>query len=202
MSAHPRLSEPLAIGSLTLPHRILMGSMHTGMEDDPEQFPELAAFFAERARGGAGLMITGGFSPNDDGRLTPDGGQLSDPARVPEHRIITDAVHGAGGLIAVQLLHAGRYAYHPGAVSASATQSPISPFPARELDDAGVRRTIEDFARAAVLAQEAGYDAVEIMGSEGYLLNQFLAQRTNQREDDWGGDAQRRRRFPVDKLGW
>ncbi|WP_144790522.1 NADPH-dependent 2,4-dienoyl-CoA reductase [Kocuria palustris] len=198
MSAHPRLSEPLAIGSLTLPHRILMGSMHTGMEDDPEQFPELAAFFAERARGGAGLMITGGFSPNDDGRLTPDGGQLSDPARVPEHRIITDAVHGAGGLIAVQLLHAGRYAYHPGAVSASATQSPISPFPARELDDAGVRRTIEDFARAAVLAQEAGYDAVEIMGSEGYLLNQFLAAHTNQRDDEWGGDARRRRRLPVE----
>ena len=198
MTAHPRLSAPLSIGALDLPHRILMGSMHTGMEDDPEQFPELAAYFAERARGGAGLMITGGFSPSSEGRLTPGGGQLSDPAQVTDHRILTDAVHDAGGLLALQILHAGRYAYHPKAVSASATQSPISPFPARELTDEQVRAAIQDFARCAVLAQEAGYDAVEIMGSEGYLLNQFLAQRTNQREDDWGGDAQRRRRFPVE----
>lgn len=198
MTAHPRLSAPLSIGALDLPHRILMGSMHTGMEDDPEQFPELAAYFAERARGGAGLMITGGFSPSSEGRLTPGGGQLSDPAQVADHRILTDAVHDAGGLLALQILHAGRYAYHPKAVSASATQSPISPFPARELTDEQVRAAIQDFARCAVLAQEAGYDAVEIMGSEGYLLNQFLAQRTNQREDDWGGDAQRRRRFPVE----
>ncbi|PZO69627.1 MAG: NADPH-dependent 2,4-dienoyl-CoA reductase [Kocuria palustris] len=198
MTEHPRLSAPLSIGRLELPHRILMGSMHTGMEDDPEQFPELAAYFAERARGGAGLMITGGFSPNGEGRLTPGGGRLSDPAQAAHHRILTDAVHEAGGLLALQILHAGRYAYHPKAVSASATQSPISPFPARELTDEQVRAAIQDFARCAVLAQEAGYDAVEIMGSEGYLLNQFLAQRTNQREDDWGGDAQRRRRFPVE----
>ncbi|MDN5573969.1 MAG: NADPH-dependent 2,4-dienoyl-CoA reductase [Micrococcales bacterium] len=198
MTAHPRLSAPLSIGRLELPHRILMGSMHTGMEDDPEQFPELAAYFAERARGGAGLMITGGFSPNGEGRLTPGGGQLSDPAQAAHHRILTDAVHEAGGLLALQILHAGRYAYHPKAVSASATQSPISPFPARELTDEQVRAAIQDFARCAVLAQEAGYDAVEIMGSEGYLLNQFLAQRTNQRDDEWGGNVQRRRRFPVE----
>lgn len=197
MAAFPLLAAPIALGSLRLPHRAVMGSMHTGMEDDPAQFPELATYFAERTRGGAGLMITGGFSPDDAGRLTPSGGQLSRPEQVADHRIITDAVHEAGGLIALQLLHAGRYAYHPGAVSASATRSPISPHPAAEMSDAQIRETIAAFGRMAGLAQEAGYDAVEIMGSEGYLLNQFLAQRTNQRSDEWGGDAARRRRFPV-----
>ncbi|WFP15364.1 FAD-dependent oxidoreductase [Citricoccus muralis] len=194
----PLLSRGITVGPLDLPHRIIMGSMHTGLEDRAEDFPQLARFYAERARGGAGLMITGGFSPNDAGRLTADGGRLANADDVQSHRLITEAVHRDGAKIAVQLLHAGRYAFHSGAVSASATHAPINRFPARELSSGEVTQTIADFVASARLALEAGYDAIEIMGSEGYLINQFLSGTTNLRDDEWGGDAERRRRFALE----
>ncbi|MDO5618107.1 NADPH-dependent 2,4-dienoyl-CoA reductase [Kocuria sp.] len=198
MTRYPHLFTPVTLGHLTLPNRVIMGSMHTGMEDDPEQFPELAAYFAERVRGGAALVVTGGFSPDDAGVLYPGGGQLTTTAQATQHRTITDAVHHAGGKVLLQLLHAGRYAAHEQAVAPSASQAPINRYPAEEMTAQQVTETISAFARAAALAAEAGYDGVEIMGSEGYLLNQFLAERTNQRTDEWGGDGERRRRFPVE----
>lgn len=197
MTAHPYLFSPVTIGSLQLPNRVIMGSMHTGMEDDPAQFPELAAYFTERVRGGAALVVTGGFSPDEAGILYPGGGKLTTTAEAADHRVITDAVHQAGGKILLQLLHAGRYAAHEQAVAPSATQAPINRFPAAEMTPEQIESTVSAFANAAARAQEAGYDGVEIMGSEGYLLNQFLAERTNHRTDEWGGDAGRRRRFPV-----
>lgn len=197
MTAYPHLFTPVTLGCLTLPNRVIMGSMHTGMEDEPEQFPELAAYFAERVRGGAALVVTGGFSPDETGVLYPGGGSLTTTEQATRHRTVTDAVHQAGGKILLQLLHAGRYAAHPDAVAPSASQGPINRYPAAEMTPQQITDTIESFARAATLVQEAGYDGVEIMGSEGYLLNQFLVERTNQRADEWGGDAERRRRFPV-----
>lgn len=197
-TSFPLLSRGITVGPLELPHRIIMGSMHTGLEDRLEDFPRLGRFYAERARGGAGLMITGGFSPNDAGRLTAEGGALVTAEEVTAHRILTEAVHEEGAAIAIQLLHAGRYAFHPGAVSASATQAPINRFPARELSGDDVAATVADFIAAARRAQDAGYDAIELMGSEGYLINQFLSATTNHREDDWGGDAMRRRRFALE----
>jgi len=175
-----------------------MGSMHTGLEEAPDGFERMAAFYAERARGGVGLIVTGGIAPNFAGRVEPRASQLSLPWQVARHRLIADAVHAAGGRIAMQILHAGRYAYHPFSVAPSAIRSPITPFKPRALSRWGVRRTIAAYVRSARLAQRAGYDGVEIMGSEGYLINEFVAPRTNHRSDEWGGSLENRLRFPVE----
>src|SRR3954447_9427506 len=175
-----------------------MGSMHTGLEDRAKDFDRLATYYAERARGGVGLIVTGGFAPHLAGALYPGGSVLVTRRQARRHRVITNAVHREGGKVALQILHAGRYAYHPLAVSASALKSPISPFAPRALTARGIRSTVDAYARCARLAREAGYDGVEIMGSEGYLLNQFLAPRTNRRTDAWGGTAEKRRRLPVE----
>jgi 2,4-dienoyl-CoA reductase (NADPH2) len=198
MSDYPHLLQPLDLGHVTLPNRVIMGSMHTGLEDRAADFPRLAAYLAERARGGAGLIVTGGFAPNVEGTLYPLASKLSTRREAARHRQVTEAVHEAGGRVALQLLHAGRYAYTPWCVAPSAVKSPISRFRPRALSDRGVRRQIRAFARSAELAKEAGYDGVEIMGSEGYLVNQFLAPRTNQRTDRWGGTPENRRRFAVE----
>ena len=198
MPAYPHLLAPLDLGFTTLRNRVLMGSMHTGLEEAPDGFAKLAEFYAARARGGVGLIVTGGIAPNLSGRLEPRASQLSFSWQLARHRIITDAVHAAGGKIALQILHAGRYAYHPLAVAPSTSRSPISPFRARGLTAWGVRKTIADYVRCAQLAQRAGYDGVEIMGSEGYLINQFVAPGTNHRDDEWGGPFEHRIRFPVE----
>ena len=197
-TAYPHLLAPLDLGFTTLRNRVLMGSMHTGLEDHAADFPKLAAYFAERAEGGVGLMVTGGFAPNIVGWLKPFAGRLSLPWHVGRHRQVASAVHAHDGKICMQLLHAGRYAYHPLSVAPSKLKAAINPFTPRPLSARGVERQIRDFATAAQLAQEAGYDGVEIMGSEGYLLNEFTAPRTNQRSDAWGGDAARRMRFAVE----
>ncbi|MDX3004314.1 NADPH-dependent 2,4-dienoyl-CoA reductase [Kribbella solani] len=198
MSAYPHLLEPLDLGHVVLPNRVIMGSMHTGLEDRLSDLPKLAAYFAERARGGAGLMVTGGYAPNRTGWLTPFGSALTSTKQATRHRLLTDAVHAEGGRIALQILHAGRYAYHPFSVSASALKAPINPFKPRALSDRGVRRQIAAYADCAALARDAGYDGVEIMGSEGYFINQFLAERTNRRTDRWGGSPENRRRLAVE----
>ncbi len=198
MSTYPHLLAPLDLGFTTLRNRVLMGSMHTGLEEAPDGFARMAAFYAARARGGVGLMVTGGIAPNFVGRLEPKASQLSFPWQLARHRLITDAVHAEGGKIALQILHAGRYAYHPLSVAPSPSKSPISPFRSRGLSAWGVRRTIVAYARCAKLAQRAGYDGVEIMGSEGYLINQFIAPQTNHRDDEWGGAFENRIRFPVE----
>ncbi|BBX45935.1 NADPH-dependent 2,4-dienoyl-CoA reductase [Mycobacterium cookii] len=195
---YPNLLSPLDLGFTTLRNRVVMGSMHTGLEDRARHIDRLAEYFAERAHGGVGLIITGGYAPNRTGWLLPFASELTSSTQARRHRRVTGAVHDAGGKIALQVLHAGRYAYHPLSVSASSIKAPINPFRPRRLSSAGVRSTIDDFARCTLLAREAGYDGVEIMGSEGYLLNQFLAERTNKRNDDWGGTAEKRRRFPVE----
>jgi 2,4-dienoyl-CoA reductase (NADPH2) len=195
---YPNLFSPLDLGHVTLPNRVLMGSMHTGLEDKARDYDKLAAYFAERARGGVGLMVTGGIAPSVEGWLKPFGGRLSMPWHKPRHRKLTSAVHAEGGRICMQILHAGRYGYHPLSVAPSKIKSPITPFTPRQLSDRGVRRTIRDFVQCARLAQEAGYDGVEIMGSEGYLINEFIAAHTNQRSDAWGGDAARRMQLPVE----
>jgi 2,4-dienoyl-CoA reductase (NADPH2) len=195
---YPHLFSPLDLGFATLPNRVLMGSMHTGLEDHARDFSKLAAFFAERAHAGVGLMVTGGIAPSIEGWLKPFAGRLSMPWHVARHRKVTHAVHAEGGRICMQILHAGRYAYHPLSVAPSAIKSPITPFKPRALSSRGVERTIADFVDCAKLAQDAGYDGVEVMGSEGYLLNQFLAERTNGREDAWGGSVENRQRFPVE----
>jgi 2,4-dienoyl-CoA reductase (NADPH2) len=198
MTPYPHLLSPLDLGFVTLPNRVLMGSMHTGLEDRAAGYPKLAAYLAERAAGGAGLIVTGGIAPNVAGWVAPFAGKLSTRRELPRHRLVTDAVHAAGGKVCMQILHAGRYAYHPFAVAPSALKSPISPFKPRGLGARGVEAQIRAFARCASLAREAGYDGVEIMGSEGYLINEFIASRTNRRKDDWGGDFERRSRFPVE----
>ncbi|HWD01011.1 MAG TPA: NADPH-dependent 2,4-dienoyl-CoA reductase [Amycolatopsis sp.] len=198
MTPYPHLLAPLDLGFTTLRNRVLMGSMHTGLEDRAARFPRLAEYYAERARGGAGLIVTGGFAPNRAGWLLPFAAKLTTSGEAKQHRRLTTPVHDEGGKIALQILHAGRYAYHPFSVSASARKAPINPFRPRALGGAGVERTIADFAACAALAREAGYDGVEIMGSEGYLINQFLAEHTNKRTDAWGGSAERRRRFAVE----
>ncbi len=195
--AYDRLLQPLDLGFTTLPNRVVMGSMHTGLEDRLKDHGKLAAYFAERARGGVGLIVTGGFAPNLVGSFYPGASKLTSRREMRSHRQITEAVHAEGGRIALQLLHAGRYAYHPLQVAPSRIKSRISKFTPIALPDLGVRRQVRAFARAARLAQRAGYDGVEIMGSEGYLINQFLAERTNQRTDDWGGNADKRQRFAV-----
>ncbi len=198
MSTYPHLLEPLDLGFTTLRNRVIMGSMHTGLEDRATDFDRLATYFAERARGGVGLMVTGGFAPNLVGSLYPGGSVLMTSRQARRHQRITNAVHREGGKIALQILHAGRYAYHPLSVSASAIKAPISKFTPRALSSAGVRRQIAAYARCARLAQDASYDGVEIMGSEGYFINQFLAPRTNQRTDEWGGSPENRRRLAVE----
>jgi 2,4-dienoyl-CoA reductase (NADPH2) len=195
---YPNLFAPLDLGHVTLPNRILMGSMHTGLEDKASDYDKLAAYFAERARGGVGLMVTGGISPSIEGWLKPFGGRLTMPWHKPRHRKLTDAVHAEGGHICMQILHAGRYGYHPLSVAPSRIKSPITPFTPRALSARGVERTIDDFVHCAKLARDAGYDGVEVMGSEGYLINEFIAARTNRRNDRWGGDADRRMRFPIE----
>jgi 2,4-dienoyl-CoA reductase (NADPH2) len=196
----PHLLAPLDLGFTTLPNRVLMGSMHTGLEDRADDYPKLAAYFAERAQGGVGLMVTGGIAPNAVGWTKPFAGMLSARRHVPRHRLVTEAVHQAGGRICMQILHTGRYAYHPLAVAPSRLKAPISPFTPRELSGRGVERQISAFVRCAELAQEAGYDGVEVMGSEGYFINQFLVARTNRRSDPWGGSWPNRRRLPLEIL--
>ncbi|PBD01208.1 2,4-dienoyl-CoA reductase [Streptomyces sp. Ag82_O1-15] len=198
MSRYPHLMNPLDLGFTTLPNRVLMGSMHVGLEEAERGFERMAEFYATRARGGVGLIVTGGIAPNDAGRPYEGGAKLTTEAEAAQHTEITAAVHREGGKIAMQILHFGRYAYHQDLVAPSALQAPISPFPPHALTDAEVERTIDDYARAAELAQRAGYDGVEIMGSEGYLINEFIAAQTNQREDRWGGSYENRMRFPVE----
>ncbi|MFD4180111.1 FAD-dependent oxidoreductase [Rhodococcus sp. NPDC058514] len=195
---YPNLLSPLDLGFTTLRNRVVMGSMHTGLEDRARDIPKLAAYFAERARGGVGLIITGGYAPNRTGWLLPFGAKLTNSAEARRHREVTDAVHAEGGKIALQILHAGRYSYQPLSVSASSIKAPINPFRPRALTGRGVESTIGDFVRTARLAQSAGYDGVEIMGGEGYFVNQFLAARTNKRKDKWGGSAENRRRLAVE----
>jgi 2,4-dienoyl-CoA reductase (NADPH2) len=201
-AAYPHLLSPLTIGSgsdaVTLRNRVVMGSMHTGLEDRRLDLPKLAAYFAERARGGTGLIVTGGYAPNKRGWLKPLSSEMTTRLQAMRHREVTDAVHAEGGAIALQVLHAGRYGYTPFSVSASTARSPITPFRPSALSAKGVDRTASDFARSVALARKAGYDAVEIMGSEGYLINQFLAERTNDRTDAWGGSAYKRMRFPLE----
>jgi len=194
----PHLLAPIDLGFATLPNRVLMGSMHTGLEDHARDYDRLAAYFAERARGGVGLMVTGGLAPNIAGWLKPFGGRLSMPWHVAWHRKVTRAVHADGGRICMQILHAGRYGYHPLSVAPSKIKSPITPFTPRALSARGVAATIRDFVACAKLAQDAGYDGVEIMGSEGYLINQFLVERTNRRDDEWGGNVEKRQRLPIE----
>ena len=198
MSAYPHLLQPLDLGFTTLRNRVLMGSMHVGLEEAKDGFERMAAFYAERARGGVALMVTGGIAPNDDGRPYPGGARMATEEEAEKHKVVTQAVHDAGSKIAMQILHFGRYAYHPGLVAPSAIKAPIAPMPPRELTSAEVERTIEDYAHSAAMAQKAGYDGVEIMGSEGYLINEFTATRTNQRTDEWGGEYENRMRFPVE----
>ncbi|WP_405061790.1 NADPH-dependent 2,4-dienoyl-CoA reductase [Kribbella sp. NBC_01505] len=198
MTAYPHLLEPLDLGHVVLPNRVIMGSMHTGLEDRLSDLPKLAAYFAERARGGVGLMVTGGYAPNRAGWLFPFGSTLNTRRQARKHRVLTDAVHKEGSRIALQILHAGRYSYQPFSVSASAIKAPINPFKPRALSDRGVRKQIKAYVGCAALAQEAGYDGVEIMGSEGYFINQFLAERTNKRTDRWGGSPENRRRLAVE----
>lgn len=198
MTTFPNLLRPLDLGFTTLPNRVLMGSMHVGLEEAPNGFERMAAFYAERARGGAGLIVTGGIAPNEAGRPYPGGAMMTSSDDAAQHRVVTDAVHSEGGKIAMQILHFGRYAYHPELVAPSAIKAPISPFGPRELSDHEVEQTIDDYVRAALLAQQAGYDGVEIMGSEGYLINEFIALHTNHRTDRWGGSYENRMRFPLE----
>ncbi len=195
---YPHLLAPLDLGFTTLKNRVIMGSMHTGLEDRFYNYGKLAAFYRERARGGAGLIVTGGISPNRQGWLLPFGGTLNFLGDVPNHRRVTRAVHEEGGKILLQILHAGRYGYQPFVVSASSIKSPISKFKPKALDAAGIEATIAAYARCAKLAKMAGYDGIEVMGSEGYLLNQFLCARTNKRTDDWGGSIENRMRLPLE----
>ena len=201
MTDYPHLLSPLDLGHTTLKNRVVMGSMHTKLEDRAKDLPKLAAYFAERAEGGVGLIVTGGYAPNWNGWLLPFGSMMTTSGQAKRHRIVTDAVHDAGdgdAKILMQILHAGRYGYHPFSVSASTKKSPITPFKPTRLTSKGVDRTASDFANAAALAKKAGYDGVEIMGSEGYFINQMITARTNDRTDAWGGTAAKRMRFPVE----
>jgi len=197
MTNYPHLLAPLDLGFTTLKNRVLMGSMHTGLEETKD-WNRVAEFYAERARGGVALMVTGGMAPNSEGGVFPGAAGLFSDDDIANHRVVTDRVHDAGGKIAMQILHAGRYAYGPKCVSASAIKSPISPFAPQELDEDGIEKQIADIATSAARAREAGYDGVEVMGSEGYFLNQFLVTHTNKREDRWGGSYENRMRLPIE----
>lgn len=197
MSDYPHLLAPLDLGHVVLPNRVLMGSMHTNLEETGD-WNRVAEFYAERARGGVGLMVTGGMAPNREGGVFPGAAGLFNATDISNHRVVTDRVHDAGGRIAMQILHAGRYAYGPECVAPSPVKSPISPFPPHELDEAGIEKQIADIVTAAQRAREAGYDGVEVMGSEGYFLNQFIVTHTNKRTDRWGGSYENRIRLPVE----
>ena len=197
MTAYPHLLAPLDLGHVTLRNRVLMGSMHTGLEETKD-WNRVAEFYATRARGGVGLMVTGGMAPNPEGGVFPGAAGLFSHDDIRNHRIVTDRVHEAGGRIAMQILHAGRYAYSADCVGSSPVKSPISPFAPKELDEEGIEKQISDIVTAATRAVEAGYDGVEIMGSEGYFLNQFLVRHTNKRQDRWGGSYENRMRLPVE----
>ncbi len=197
---YPHMLAPLELGRITLKNRVLMGSMHTGLEEAPDGFQRLAVFYAERAAGGAGLIVTGGIAPNEAGRVAPNAAKLTSMEEVREHRLVTAAVHAAGGKIAMQILHAGRYSFHPQLVAPSAIQAPINIFSPHGLTEAEVEEQVRDFAACAALAEKAGYDGVEIMGSEGYLINQFIAPATNRRTDRWGGPFENRIRFATEIL--
>lgn len=195
---YTRLFQPLDLGFTSLPNRVLMGSMHVGLEEAPDGFERMAAFYTERVRNEVGLIVTGGVSPNKAGRPWQGGAKMTTPEEAARHRVVTQAVHAQGGKIALQILHFGRYSYQKDLVAPSALQAPINPFPPHALSAEGVEQTIEDFVKCAALAQEAGYDGVEVMGSEGYLLNEFIAMRTNLRGDEWGGSYKNRIRLPVE----
>ena len=197
MSPYPHLLKPLDLGFTILKNRVLMGSMHTGLEEQKNGFERLAAFYAERARGGVGLIVTGGISPDYFGTVMPKAARMTNSSHVKKHKIITEAVHREGGTICMQILHAGRYAYQPWSVAPSAIKSPITPFKPFALPTWGVQKTINNYISAAALAQEAGYDGVEVMGSEGYLINQFIVAKTNKRTDKWGGSYENRIQFPI-----
>tara|TARA_R110000744_G_scaffold72811_6_gene146022 strand:- start:1362 stop:3440 length:2079 start_codon:yes stop_codon:yes gene_type:complete len=197
-SPFPNLLSPLDLGFTTIKNRTLMGSMHLGLEEEKGGFDKLAAFYAERARGGVGLIVTGGISPNIAGWVAPFAGRMSSLRHAKKHKVITDAVHQEGGKICMQILHSGRYGYHPFNVSASAIKAPIAPFKPKALTSRAVKRTIADYVACASYAQVAGYDGVEVMGSEGYLINQFFCERTNQRDDEWGGSLENRARLAVE----
>ncbi|MDO9166984.1 MAG: NADPH-dependent 2,4-dienoyl-CoA reductase [Rhodoferax sp.] len=198
MNPYPHLLKPLELGFTSLPNRVLMGSMHVGLEEAKNGFERMAAFYAERVRGGVGLIVTGGIAPNERGRPMTGGATLMTEAQAAQHQVVTQAVHAEGGKIAMQILHFGRYSYQPELVAPSALKAPINPFVPQALSTQEVEETISDFVRCAALAQFAGYDGVEIMGSEGYLINEFIASRTNQRDDAWGGAYGNRIRFPVE----
>lgn len=198
MSDYPHLLAPLNLGFTTLKNRVLMGSMHVGLEEAPGGYERMAAFYAERAKGGVGLIVTGGISPNDAGLTFAGGNKLDTLQEAEKHKVVTQAVHDAGGKIALQILHTGRYSYQPDIVAPSAIQAPINPSKPHALTSAEVQQTIADFVNCAKLAQYAGYDGVEIMGSEGYLINEFIAARTNHRDDEWGGSYENRIRFPIE----
>lgn len=197
MPTYPHLLKPLDLGFTTLKNRVLMGSMHTGLEEQKNGFERLAAFYAERARGGVGLIVTGGISPDYFGTVMPKAARMTNSSHVKKHKLVTDAVHTEGGKICMQILHTGRYGYQPWSVAPSAIKSPITPFKPFELPTWGVQKTINNYISAASLAKEAGYDGVEVMGSEGYLINQFISSRTNKRTDKWGGPFENRIQFPI-----
>src|SRR6056297_2097936 len=197
MTDYPHLLAPLDLGHVTLKNRVLMGSMHTGLEETRD-WSRVAEFYAARARGGVGLMVTGGMAPNREGGVFPGAAGLYTPEDIANHRLVTDRVHDAGGRIAMQILHAGRYAYSPDCVGPSPVKSPISPFAPKELDEDGIEKQVADIVTAATRAQHAGYDGVEIMGSEGYFINQFLVSHTNRRTDRWGGSYENRMRLAVE----
>lgn len=198
MNRYPHIFKPLDLGFTTLKNRIIMGSMHTGLEEKKNGLERIATYFAERAKGGVGLIVSGGIAPNIQGWTAPFAARMSTKKHAKHHKIITDAVHAEGGKICMQILHSGRYGYHPFAVAPSAIKSPITPFKPFKLKQSGIKRTIRDFVNSASLAKAAGYDGVEIMGSEGYLINQFIAERTNKRSDNYGGSYENRMRLPVD----
>ena len=198
MAKYNRLFEPLQIGNITLKNRVIMGSMHTGLEEAKNGYEKMAKFYGERAKGDVGLIVTGGVSPNLRGRLSPFGSKLTNKKGVRKHSIVTKEVHAQGGKICLQILHGGRYAYHPFSVAPTAIQAPISKFKPKALSSKGVHKVISDFVRCAKYAQDAGYDGVEIMGSEGYLINEFIVTHTNKRTDEWGGSYENRIRFPLE----
>ncbi len=198
MTKYKHIFQPLDLGFTTIKNRILMGSMHTGLEEEKDGYKKIAAFYAERARGGVGLIVTGGIAPDIQGCTNPFSARMSTKKHAKKHKIITEAVHKEGGKICMQILHAGRYGYHPLNVAPSSVKSPITPFKPFKLKKSGIIRTIKNFVKSAILAKEAGYDGVEIMGSEGYLINQFIVKRTNHRNDDWGGSYENRMKLPVE----
>ena len=197
-SKYPNLFDPLDLGFTTLKNRVLMGSMHTGLEETKNGFEKMAAYLGERAAGGVGLIVTGGVAPNRAGWVKPFSARMTKSSHAKKHRLVTERVHEEGAKICMQILHSGRYGYHPLSVAPSALKSPISPFKPKALTEKGILETIDDFARAAALAKEAGYDGVEVMGSEGYLINEFIAAQTNKRNDEWGGSYENRIRFPLE----